>query len=79
MESRVAAISPCCHQTIDKLAKCNQMMVCPQCRQIIKVFSDDSAYRNFVKFCESRGRMVQKGVHDNLQVVVYPSFHSSNR
>jgi hypothetical protein len=72
-------IALCCHQTIEKLSKCNEMMVCPNCRQIIKVFADEMAYRNFVRFCESRGRIIQKGSHGTLSVITYQSFHAANR
>ncbi len=76
-------VPACCQQTIEKLAKCNQMMVCGQCRQIIKVFDEITPFKHFVRFCESRNRVFIKGAHRSshgyLYVVIYPSFHGANR
>ena len=70
----VSGINSCCVKTVDALSANNSMMVCPECKQIIKTFKDERAYRNYILFCRGRSRVIQMGYHDNQWVVVYHSY-----
>jgi hypothetical protein len=63
----------CCLNTVDSHAEINPIMVCGECRHIIKCFHDERAYKNFLAFCHSRGRNVRAAKYDDLYVVVYKS------
>ena len=64
----------CCVKTVKENAKYNPMMVCPECKYLIKCFSDDAAYRNYLKFCHSRGRHVESGWLEPYQVAIFKAF-----
>jgi hypothetical protein len=66
----------CCLDTIKAHARYNPMMVCNDCHQIIKCFEDEKAFRNFLKFCDTKRRPVAIGKADTYFIVV---FDSSNR
>lgn len=53
------AVSSCCLDTINALVFDNSMMVCQRCRNLIKAFTDETSFRNYVTFCQSRGRKLQ--------------------
>ena len=72
-------ISPCCHKTMDLLAKNNPMMVCQDCKQMIKVFRSEPPFTNFVRFCHSRHRTIIAGKYRDLWVVTYQAFNSYGR
>ncbi len=68
------AIAPCCREMVDKLAHINPMMVCGECKQIIKTFRDDRAYRNYIKFCNSRNRTYTTGFYSNQWLVIFHAY-----
>lgn len=63
----------CCRQTIGTHAANNALMVCGDCRQIIKCFSDDKAFRNYRAFCESRSREFFTTRYQDFNVIAFPS------
>ena len=63
----------CCINTIDSHAEINPIMVCGDCRHIIKCFHDERSYMNFLAFCHSRSRNVKAIKYDKYFVVVYQS------
>jgi hypothetical protein len=65
--------SQCCIDTIDSHAQINPIMVCGTCRHIIKCFSDERSYKNFLAFCHSRGRNVKAVAYDDYYVVIFQS------
>ena len=52
-DAEANTLLPCCKHTIDQHAAFNAMMVCSECKQIIKCFSDEKAYTNYQRFCAS--------------------------
>jgi hypothetical protein len=72
-ESATIQLNECCKQTIDMHAANNPMMVCSDCKQIIKYFNDDRAYRNYQVFCASRHRRILATDYKGLRIIVYRS------
>lgn len=71
-------LRPCCEGTISLHAANNSMMVCGTCKQIIKCFTDERAYRNYVKFCNSRHRKFITLPHKGYNVVVFKAYEKFN-
>ena len=67
-------IQNCCKLTIDMHAANNPMMVCPQCKQIIKCFDDIKTYNNYRRFCVSRHRKILTDNYQGWMVVVFKSY-----
>lgn len=72
-DSDSESLTSCCLRTIKIHAKFNEMMVCSECKQIIKCFVDDKALRNYLKFCETRHRKVITAVVEGYKIVAYSS------
>ena len=64
----------CCRSAIDLHAAYNQMMVCPECKQIIKCFSDERAFRNYQKFCLSRHRKFITVPYQGMNVLIFKAY-----
>lgn len=69
--SNLQHMSPCCEETIKLHGANNPMMVCASCKQIIKCFDDEKAYRNYVRFCESRHRKILAMPYQKSHVVIF--------
>lgn len=54
--AQTKGLAQCCLKTVDLHGKNNTMMTCPVCEKIIKYFADAAAFRNYHKFCISKGR-----------------------
>lgn len=67
-------INHCCVTTVDALSANNSMMVCSECKQIIKTFKDERAYKNYVIFCRGRSRVIQTAFREGQWIVVYHSY-----
>ena len=67
-------INECCKKTIHALANYNPMMVCQECKQLIKCFTNDAAFRKYLTFCKSRGRHLLVDELDQYKVVVFTSY-----
>jgi hypothetical protein len=72
-------LANCCKRTIDLLSKNNPMMVCQECKHMIKVFSSDIPFKNYVRFCNSRHRSIFTCSYKELKVVIYQAFNSFGR
>ncbi|HYX32030.1 MAG: hypothetical protein M3Q07_17270 [Pseudobdellovibrionaceae bacterium] len=66
----------CCKRTIGMHAKNNPMMVCGECKKIIKVFDNDKAYRNYQRFCASRHRRFLATPFGDQHVVIFKNYDS---
>ncbi len=66
----------CCKRTIAMHARNNPMMVCSDCKKIIKVFDNDKAYRNYQRFCASRHRRFLATHFGERHVVVFKNYDS---
>jgi len=73
MEDRIELLD-CCKKTIQLHAANNPMMVCSDCKQIIKCFDDEKAFRNYQRFCASRHRRILATSFENRHVVVFRSY-----
>lgn len=69
-------ILSCCESTIEKHAEHNPMMVCSDCKQIIKCFREERPYNNYLTFCRSRHRQISYGQVDGLYVVIFKSYET---
>lgn len=72
--NQTETLGSCCLETIDLLSATNEMMVCAGCKQIIKTFREERAFRNYVKFCDGRQRSLQTGFYKDNWVAVYRSY-----
>ncbi len=66
----------CCIETLKRHAACNPMMVCGECKQIIKCFTDERPYRNYLTFCRSRNRQIRIAREGSFYMVVFRSYES---
>ncbi len=64
----------CCRETIATHAANNALMVCGDCRQIIKCFSDEKSFRNYRAFCESRSREIFTTKYENFNIIAFQSY-----
>lgn len=64
----------CCKNTIKLHAANNPMMVCSECKQIIKCFDDQKAFRNYQRFCASRHRRILATSYEERLVIVFRSY-----
>ena len=63
-------INDCCKNTIELHSAHNQMIVCDKCNELIKLFANEVAYRNYIKYCKSKGRETITGKHFDFNVVI---------
>jgi hypothetical protein len=70
----VVMLLDCCKQTIKMHAANNPMMVCSDCKQIIKCFDDEKAFHNYQRFCASRHRRILATSFSDRFVVVFRSY-----
>lgn len=73
-DEEVAGPMDCCKRTIDMHGENNPMMVCSECKQIIKCFEEEKAFRNYRRFCQSRHRRILSTRYSNWWVVVFRSY-----
>tara|TARA_B100000902_G_C26463982_1_gene506845 strand:+ start:149 stop:460 length:312 start_codon:yes stop_codon:yes gene_type:complete len=66
----------CCKKTIVQHAAHNPMMVCPDCKQIIKCFDNAKAFQNYRRFCASRHRRILATVFEEWHVIVFKSYET---
>ncbi len=74
-EDQGLSILPCCAETISLHAVNNPMMVCSECKQLIKCFKEESAFRNYAKFCRSRGRKIVTDFYENYHVIIFRAYN----
>ena len=67
-------LKECCKETIKAHAQYNPMMLCQVCKHLIKCFKDESQFRNYIIFCESRGRQIFIDSYASYQVVVFRNY-----
>jgi hypothetical protein len=78
-DSVSGSLPACCVSTIRHHVKHNPMMVCSQCKFIIKCFSDERAYQNYIVFCRSRRRPVVIGIVDGYFTCAFRSYDTFSR
>ena len=67
----------CCRQTVRSHVAHNPMMVCPDCKIMIKCFVDEKSYNNYVTFCRSRGRRIKTVLDSGFYFVMYNNYPMS--
>jgi hypothetical protein len=72
--TKLEPISQCCQDTINALVFDNSMMVCQRCRNLIKAFTDETAFRNYLIFCQSRGRKINAAKLGPYLVVAFKNY-----
>ena len=71
---KFSELKDCCVKTIDMHANNNPMMVCSECKQIIKCFDEERAFRNYKRFCLSRHRRIVASEYANWWVIIFKSY-----
>lgn len=69
-----ADLLKCCKNTIDMHGENNPMMVCSECKQVIKCFKEEKAFRNYQRFCHSRHRRILATHYSIWWVIVFKSY-----
>ena len=64
-------IADCCADTIDKEISLNSMVMCPNCKRIIKGFLSKNAFSHYVTFCESRKRQITRHKYASRYIVTF--------
>lgn len=72
-------IPSCCVATIKRHVQFNPMMVCAECKNIIKCFLDDKAYDKYLTFCQSRRRPILKGKVQDYWTIAFRSYDTYGR
>lgn len=70
-------LQSCCRETVRSHVIHNPMMVCPDCKIMIKCFSDEKSFNNYVTFCRSRGRRVKTAADSGFFFVMYNTYPMS--
>ena len=72
-------LAACCVRTIHIHSRHNRMMVCSDCKQVIKCFTEEQPLRNYLRFCASRARKVTTGTVEGMSIVAYSSYDTFSR
>lgn len=75
--SALLALPPCCRETVRSHVAHNPMMVCPDCKIMIKCFADEKSFNNYLTFCKSRGRRVKTAVESGFYFAMYNTYPMS--
>ncbi|MGE0174744.1 MAG: hypothetical protein AB7T49_18270 [Oligoflexales bacterium] len=67
-------LNECCKKTVDMHAANNAMMVCSDCKQIIKCFENERSFRNYQVFCASRHRRILATNYAQRRIVIFRSY-----
>jgi hypothetical protein len=73
-ETALAGLAPCCRRTVQSHVSHNPMMVCPECKLMIKCFNDEKSFNNYVTFCKSRSRRIKTEIDQGFFFVMYNSY-----
>jgi len=77
VETALKNLTPCCRQTVRSHVAHNPMMVCPDCKMMIKCFGDEKSFNNYVTFCKSRGRRIKTVMDAGFYFVMYNNYPMS--
>ena len=75
--NRDITLEACCRETIDRHSAFNNMIVCSQCKQILKCFDDVKAFNNYLTFCISRRREIATSQYKNFYIISFKSYDSN--
>lgn len=71
-------LEPCCRETIDRHAAFNPMIVCGECKQILKCFDKIQAFNNYQTFCLSRRREITTSQYKGYFIIGFRSYDGQN-
>ena len=69
-ESLQGSFANCCIDTINAHSAHNHMLVCSECNDLIKLYLDPVAYRNYLRFCQTKDRNVIYGMYKEFSVII---------
>jgi hypothetical protein len=72
-------VRSCCRSTILTHILHNPMMVCSDCKTMIKCFTDAKASQNYEVFCKSRNRKISAFEDSGIYFVLFNSFPETSR
>jgi hypothetical protein len=75
----LSMIRPCCRATILSHVQHNPMMVCPDCKTMIKCFTEARASQNYEVFCRSRNRKIASFFEGGVYFVMFNSFLTASQ
>jgi hypothetical protein len=73
-ETALRNLTPCCRQTVRSHVAHNPMMVCPDCKMMIKCFSDEKSFNNYVIFCKGQSRRIKTVIDSGFYFVMYNNY-----
>lgn len=76
-DSALLKLSPCCRKTVKSHVAHNPMMVCGDCKMMIKCFGDEKSFNNYVTFCRSRGRRITTVLDSGFYFVMFNNYPMS--
>ena len=76
-ENALRNLQDCCRTTVRSHVAHNPMMVCPDCKIMIKCFADEKSFNNYVTFCRSRGRRIKTASDVGFFFVMYNTYPMS--
>jgi hypothetical protein len=77
VDGALQCLQPCCRQTVRSHVTHNPMMVCADCKIMIKCFDDEKSFNNYVTFCRSRGRRIKTAADLGFYFVMYNTYPMS--
>ncbi len=67
-------LQACCRETVRSHVLHNPMMVCPDCKIMIKCFFDEKSFERYLTFCRSRGRRVKTAKDSGFFFAMYNTY-----
>jgi hypothetical protein len=74
----LATIRTCCRSTILSHVQHNPMMVCAECKTMIKCFKDRRASINYETFCKSKNRRILSIEEGGMFFILFNEYDSTN-
>ena len=66
----------CCRNTVILHGSLNQMMVCSECKTVIKYFLSKKEFQNYESFCRSKNRKYSTHHEGELSFLVFNDYKS---
>ncbi|MDD9950003.1 MAG: hypothetical protein OXT67_00410 [Zetaproteobacteria bacterium] len=71
LQQPAGQLRDCCKETVRLYAAHNPMILCQECNHLIKCFTDQEHFENYLCFCSSRNREVLVSAYEDYKVVVF--------
>jgi hypothetical protein len=73
-DDALQGLAKCCRHTVRSHVVHNPMMLCPDCKLMIKCFADEKSFSNYVTFCRTKGRRIKTEIDHGFYFVMYNSY-----